>query len=680
MAWRRRKNLGLKLFKIMDIDYFFKEYIYDFSLIIVIIIYSTIFSYYNILKLYSFRIYAWDFGTITQSISNALRGELFTNNVEVYYSRCYFGVHFSPIYFLVLPFFALYPKEITILIFQSVTLAISAFPLYLLARHELKEKLSAFLVCLSYLLNPSIQGMSWYHFPPQTFLPLFILFATYFLKKNKKILSYIFLVLSLMTAEHVVYFLFLYIFYIYNNVRTEIHKFLHERKINSAFVFFVSIIITYIFWYILSRSIIDKINPNPPIELKAVGNWKFLEINDMSEIPLKLLVAPDKVIEAIRFNLIKKLLYILITFTPSAFICFLSPTPLLPCFWWFILALTSNHDPYYELGFHYPAFTIPFIMVATIEGIKNIASFLRKEEACIIIRKISLSIIIMSLAIFPFTSPISFIHKVGDFTYFRDYGITFPSFVDCCIREVLEKIPEDSYILTTPTIFPAIATYRNAYTLPAIDVPSQRLFRSHLIYLKTIDYDYIFFSYIFDKSISDLVYNSFIKDNAKYGLFLRGPGIELYKKGYTGFPYNIPLKFSYKELYLKDSRIVYDYSSESGKVIFIESTSVSGRVSWYGPYITLTPGNYVARFKIKVDNIKDEKLIRLDVWSNDLKLRLASYDVYGRDFEKPLTWKIFSIPFGVSSRLGNIEFRGTEVGSDVSVTLDYIEVFIIESP
>jgi uncharacterized membrane protein len=135
-------------------------------MIMTIIIYSVVFSYYTILRHYSFRSNAWDLGIIVQSIASTVKGRLFTNNAELYYSPTgsYFGIHFAPILFLTVPFFYIAQTVETILVLQSIVLALGAIPVYFIAVYTFKDKLSALLLSASHLLNPLLQGINWYVF------------------------------------------------------------------------------------------------------------------------------------------------------------------------------------------------------------------------------------------------------------------------------------------------------------------------------------------------------------------------------------------------------------------------------------------------------------------------------------------------------------------------------------
>jgi uncharacterized membrane protein len=644
--------------------------------LIMVAIHSVVFSYYTIMKYYSFRSYAWDLGIIVQSLANTAKGNLFINNVELYYSssHSYFGVHFSPIYFLVVPFFFVAPKVETILVMQSVVLGLSAVPVFLLARHSFNDRPASLLVTTAYLLNPLLQGLNWYHFNPETFLPLLFLSATYFFKKRRFGLFLMFVVLSLMTFEQAAYFVMMYAIYVAWEVRDDLRRTLRSKHLSLNSLMPLAILVGAFCWSLFAAAMIHQLNPNPPSELKAVGNFALLGISDLSEIPGKIITSPGLVFNAIRFEFFSKLLYVLLTFAPTAFLGLLSPIALLPALSWVLLSFLSNHSPYYQLGFQYTALTLPFVTIASIEAIQKLPNALDTRSAKMVYEKLSILLLISGIVLSAFASPISPLQKPYDYTNFRDYGVTFPSILDKQVMDVLNSIPKNATIFTTPTIFPYISTYPNAYVIPPINSPSTRLFESNLKYLQTIKYDYILISSFWDRADADLLYNVFISGSKVYSLLMKGAGLELYKRGYKLEPVNVALEFSYKELSLGGSMVVDDASSESGRVVLTEPKPLENRVAWYGPYVAMVPGHYTIQFRIKVDRLIDGKILKLDIWSNNLGKRLGYYDVRGADFNEAFTWHTFTVPLQLGERVRDVEFRGLEVTSDVGISLDYIEV------
>jgi uncharacterized membrane protein len=654
---------------------FWKLEVAEYIVLLMILIYTVVFSYSTIIRHYSFRTYAWDLGTLVQAITSATRGEFFTNNVELYFvpTGSYFALHFSPILFILVPFFYLVPQVETIWVLQAVILALGSIPVYAIAEHCLKSRVAALFLSASYLLNPSLQGLNWCDFTPQMFFPLFILSATYFLKKRKPLLFLFFMVLTLTTLEQASYFVALYALYSAWELRADVKKlFSSKRALFSFFPFIILAIV--IIWMMFSSNVKYALNPNPPEEYYALSNYRLLEIDSLAEIPAKALTNPELLFKAIRFDFPSKIVYILLTFAPSGLLALLSPIALLPAFLWFILSGLSNWPPYYQLGFQYLAFTLPFIVIATIEGLQKLAGFVDVHLLKKFLLRITFLLFLVGLILSVFTSPLSFIHKPGDFTYFKDYGVSVPSSLNNEVAEILRVIPNDALLITTPTIFPHISTNLNTYVIPPLDSPSPKLFMGHLGYLKSIKYDYILFTYYWDRTESDILYDALIKGTDTYGLFVKGPGLELYKRGYNKTPRNLTIRFSYKELSLGESRVVADSSSDSKRVIMIEDSPQLDRNIWFGPYVTLTPGNYTANFRLKIDHISKGKALEVDVYSRFMPSEIISSDIYGNNFIKPLTWHTLSIHFPITERTTEVEFRGFQAASDTTIWLDYVEV------
>lgn len=652
----------------------------EWILLFMVVLYSAVFSYYTIMKHYSFRSYAWDLGLMTQSVASAARGGLFTNNAELYYSPTgsFFGVHFSPILFLVVPFFYLVPRVETLLVIQAVVLALGAIPIFLIAKYSLDHRLSGLILSAAYLLNPLLQSVNWYDFHTQAFFPFFILASTYSLKTRKLPLFFLFLVVALTTMEQSSYLLVLYAVYCGWELRKELRELIFSKKLSLYSFVPLIVFLVVVAWILASSTIMQIINPNPPSELKALGNFGILGVNSIAEIPIKAFLNPELALKAINYDLPWKILYVLLTFAPSAFLAVLSPFALLPSLLWLSLSVLSNYPPYYQLGFQYTAFTLPFVSIASLETIRGLSGSISGESLKKLCVKLSLVILIVGVFLSALASPLSLIQKPGYFGYFRDYGISFPSSLDSRVEQLLNAIPKDSRIITTASVFPHISTYPNAFVLPPLNSPSPRLYSGDLEYLKGINYDYVLLTYFWDKTEVDLLYDNFVASDGAYGLYIKGPGLELYKRGYNDPPTDLALKFSYKELTIGDSVITRDLSSESGDTIMLPSSPIAGRYAWYGPYMTLRPGNYTANFRIKLDNLPGGKVIKFDIFSSYLPSTqgqtIASYDVYGKDFTKALAWQTFSITFSITKRTPQVEFRGLEAASNVSLWLDYVEV------
>jgi hypothetical protein len=101
----------------------------EIIVIMAIMCYTFGLSYYSILKFNAFNAYAWDLGIFNQSLWTTLHTDKFLfSTVELFInpSGVFFGTHFSPILFLVLPIYSLFPSPETLLVFQSFILVLGA--------------------------------------------------------------------------------------------------------------------------------------------------------------------------------------------------------------------------------------------------------------------------------------------------------------------------------------------------------------------------------------------------------------------------------------------------------------------------------------------------------------------------------------------------------------------------
>jgi len=92
----------------------------------------------------------------------------------------YFGVHFEPILYAVLPLYALVPRTETLLAVQSLALGGAALPLYLLGRRWTGPSLAAFAVVFAYLTHPALHGPNFYDFHFLSLSPFFVAWSAYF--------------------------------------------------------------------------------------------------------------------------------------------------------------------------------------------------------------------------------------------------------------------------------------------------------------------------------------------------------------------------------------------------------------------------------------------------------------------------------------------------------------------
>ena len=161
--------------------------------------YILLFSMLTVLKHLSFNTSALDLGLFDQMMWTTLNGRFFYISIL---NSSQFSQHMSPLLLLILPIYAIFQTPITLLIIQTISIGLGAFPLYLIAREKLDEK-GALIISGCYLLYPPLEYANMFDFHMESLGILLLITAFYFLFKNKYKAYVIFLIFSLFVKEYV---------------------------------------------------------------------------------------------------------------------------------------------------------------------------------------------------------------------------------------------------------------------------------------------------------------------------------------------------------------------------------------------------------------------------------------------------------------------------------------------
>lgn len=186
---------------------------------ILLAVFAGIFIFFvggiGVLKYLTYRSPNFDFGIFAQMFYNMKKGLGPVTTVERDKLLSHFAVHLSPIYYVLLPVFALFPFPITLQISQALILASAVIPLCLLCKSKgVSRKNTAFLAFVL-LFFPAVYSGTNYDFHENCFLLPLLLWTFYFFEKDKTLLTLLFVFLTLFVKEDAaVYILFFALFVI----------------------------------------------------------------------------------------------------------------------------------------------------------------------------------------------------------------------------------------------------------------------------------------------------------------------------------------------------------------------------------------------------------------------------------------------------------------------------------
>ena len=503
-----------------------------------ILIYGTVFSALTILRYDAFQARAWDLGIFTQSLWTTLNANRFlyhTCELFINPSGSFFGVHFSPILFLILPFYWIATRPETLLVLQSFILPLAAVPIYKLAKEHAGGRVVGLTFAAAYLIYPSTQYVNFYDFHVQSFLPLFFSFTIYYLTKENWPLYFLFVLLSLSCEEHAAWATFAIGIYAAWKYRSQIVSAIRGRKppmkILLIPIFTMALSVVWYWFTLWQRDTFFPTNPAALSEFLGAPNFSILGAKNPIEIPILVILRPLNAIQSLAYDGTTKLLYLLLLFGPLAFFSFRAPSALIPAMPWLGFGLLSQTQAHHVVGHQYETYVVSFIFASATLGLakyqrkaptaKRVISFLKGTSH---IRYIAAASIIFFLIVGPMSPIVSHL---------------YPGFISLStgsheriLGETINLVPSNASILTQDNLFPYVSHRVDAYVVPGIFLQSS--IRNLVIDFvnQTIDkVDYVLLDKKTDPTVTELVL-SILESKPDFNLMALGDGntIFLYRR------------------------------------------------------------------------------------------------------------------------------------------------------
>ncbi|MBR6697971.1 MAG: DUF2079 domain-containing protein [Lachnospiraceae bacterium] len=156
---------------------------------------------YTVMKYLAYRSPNFDFGIFANMYHNMKEGfkPLVTSERDKVLSH--FAVHFSPIVYVALPIYCVFPDPATVQVIQALALAVGVIPIYLISKHHGLGKKTTVAIGILYFLYPALAGGCAYDFHENCFLVPTLLFLFWAMEKKNNILIILFGLLACMVKE-----------------------------------------------------------------------------------------------------------------------------------------------------------------------------------------------------------------------------------------------------------------------------------------------------------------------------------------------------------------------------------------------------------------------------------------------------------------------------------------------
>ena len=506
-------------------------------------IFFILFSLYSILAFNLVEMSAWDMGVYMQALASGTSGHLFYSALI---PGSYLAEHFSPVLFiLVIPYY-LFPSAYTLIILQSLAIAFSTLVLYLLSRRILdnvhtwpNNKLInpstiSLVISIAYIMSPLTESPIFFDFHLMVFLPLFFFLALYSFITKRYILNIIFLglIVSLHSA---------FISIAFTTIILEIflNRTLHLSSRNSVVKDAAYVILSFFILgsYFLLAGILKA--DIAGISLVAIPKIHVSGSVGPISIFVDLFKTPLVVLNLLTANYMLKLTLLFFAFGGFAFLFIRYPITILTFVPYLLYAMFSGYGSYYSIGYQYPMMFIPMVAFSSIMGIYVLAGK-QKRIKCGKAQLYAALAIIIAVAIVgfsiatPIVSGYSFNNSLSD-SISQHNNTQYMEKVQF-EHKIARSIDKNASVVTENNLFPLFGNYPNATAFP---YTSDVVINGYYYQFLVDDQKSIWSSEVVNFQNTNMSLNmlehQYIQ-SGKYGIYAQGYGIIVLEKGYTGSP------------------------------------------------------------------------------------------------------------------------------------------------
>lgn len=464
-----------------------------------VVVYACYFSYYTVLKHQSFHSFAYDLGIFVQYFSNMLDGDgvLYTSVTQ----RVNFAAHFMPVLFFFMPAYALVPRPETLLVIQSFAISLGAVPVYLIARRDLGQWPGVVLAGV-YLLYPALHGVNSFDFHPVAFAIAPLLTSFYMFKTGRHRWALGFALIALLCKENVALVVgAMGLYWLWESrhgapVAFERRLMPQEPEARYSLVF----VGLGVVWLALTVGVLIP-------HFNTEGAYPYLAKYHYDNALYNVFLVP-----ALKAAYLAKLL------APLAMVPILGLAQLVVALPAFAQNIMTTHVDQMSIQFHYSALVIPGVMIATISGLKRLATVKGRLDNGVVYRALAVVMASTLLAV-ALTSPSplalnQMMPRVGAHEHILNRAISL--------------IPEKAAVYTQNDRYPHVCERLHAYVhLPR---PGTDMFEFY-----GGQYEYI----LMDTTSEQCTLNFATEDSLKrlereYGVYAEGDGVVLYERGYSG--------------------------------------------------------------------------------------------------------------------------------------------------
>ena len=310
----------------------------------------------TILKYLGHKTPNFDFGIFSQMYHYMSKTLIPFTTCERDMLLSHFAVHFSPVLYLGLPLYWIFPDPSTVLATQAIVVALGIIPLYKLSKHFNLSNYKTLAVILIYVLHPTVIANNFYYFHENCYLTVLLLWTFYFAEKGKSVPMYIFAVLTMMVKEDApVYIMFFGLYLLLSN----------KSKIKGGILCGISA---------LYFAVVTKLMAvyGQGIMTYRYDNFIFEKDGTIYDVILNVIKNPTYTLQQLLSP--EKLQFLILMLVPMALLplAIKKPSRIILLFPLILMNLMTDYKYQYDIGFQYTYATVAFLFYLTVLNISEL--------------------------------------------------------------------------------------------------------------------------------------------------------------------------------------------------------------------------------------------------------------------------------------------------------------------
>ncbi len=392
---------------------------------------------WTVARIFSFYSSTYDMGIFSQMFHSMKETGLPVTTLERDKVLSHFAVHVSPVYYLLLPFYALVPHPATLQVLQALVVISAVIPLWKLGTHHGLTQWQRLLLCTLLLLYPAFLGGTGFDLHENCFLTPALLWLFYSLEKRNGVMITVFALLTLSIKEDAA--IYVAVIALWVLMRTLLQKEKDKKDLLTA----LCLLAGSLLWFFLTTTYLK--HRGDGVMEERYFNCMYNGNRSLWAVVRCIIVHPLKVLYECVDR--EKLKYIILTMAPL-----LGLPVLTRRYERFILLIpyilinlipdfAYQHDVFYQYSFG----SVAFLLYVSLLNLKDISGKTRKT--IFLIAGVVVAGIAFTLVILPKAKkyPVQYLKARESFTQ---------------VRQALAQIPEDA-VVTANTGYTVLLSRRN---------------------------------------------------------------------------------------------------------------------------------------------------------------------------------------------------------------------------